>query len=49
VQQAWQTQCEQATHRGVFALPSWVVDGLVFSGLEALPMLRDGLERGRLV
>jgi 2-hydroxychromene-2-carboxylate isomerase len=49
VQQAWQTQCEQATDRGVFALPSWVVDGLVFSGLEALPMLRDGLERGRMV
>jgi 2-hydroxychromene-2-carboxylate isomerase len=49
VQQAWQTQHEQATNSGVFAQPSWVVDAVVFSGFEALPMLRDSLERGLLV
>lgn len=35
---------QEAMGCGVFGVPSFVVDGLVFWGLEALPMLRDYLQ-----
>ena len=35
---------EQAQQAGVFGVPAWVVDGHVFWGLDALPMLRSYLE-----
>jgi 2-hydroxychromene-2-carboxylate isomerase len=35
---------EQALARGVFGVPSFVVDGRVFWGLDALPMLRAHLQ-----
>ena len=34
---------EEAITQGVFGVPAMVVDGLVFWGLDALPMLRDYL------
>ena len=34
---------EEAIAQGVFGVPAMVVDGLVFWGLDALPMLRDYL------
>ena len=37
------TSTEAAMAQGVFGVPAMVVDGLVFSGLDALPMLRDYL------
>lgn len=35
---------QEAIDRGVFGVPAFVVDGLVFWGLDALPMLRDYLQ-----
>lgn len=35
---------EQAVARGVFGVPSFEVDGKLFWGLDALPMLRDYLD-----
>lgn len=37
------TSTEEAMAQGVFGVPAMVVDGLVFWGLDALPMLRDYL------
>lgn len=37
------TSTEEAIAQGVFGVPTMVVDGLVFWGLDALPMLRDYL------
>ncbi len=37
------TSTEEAVAHGVFGVPAMVVDGLVFWGLDALPMLRDYL------
>lgn len=35
---------DQARQAGVFGVPAWVVDGHVFWGLDALPMLRSYLQ-----
>lgn len=40
VKQALQTHGQEAIAQGVFGVPSWVVDGRVFWGQDALPMLR---------
>lgn len=40
VKQALQTRAQEAIAQGVFGVPSWVVDGRVFWGQDALPMLR---------
>jgi 2-hydroxychromene-2-carboxylate isomerase len=40
VKQALQTYAQEAIAQGVFGVPSWVVDGRVFWGQDALPMLR---------
>jgi 2-hydroxychromene-2-carboxylate isomerase len=40
VKQALQTHAQEAMDLGVFGVPSWVVDGRVFWGQDALPMLR---------
>lgn len=40
VKQALQTHAQEAIEQGVFGVPSWVVDGRVFWGQDALPMLR---------
>ena len=37
---------QEAIAEGVFGVPSFVVDGKVFWGLDALPMLRAYLEGG---
>ena len=37
---------QEAIAQGVFGVPSFVVDGQVFWGLDALPMLRAHLEHG---
>ena len=37
---------EEAIAKGVFGVPAFEVDGKVFWGLDALPMLRDYLEGG---
>ena len=41
VKQALKDATDQAIKLGVFGVPSMVVDGRVFWGLDALPMLRD--------
>ena len=40
------THADEAIAREVFGVPSFEVDGKVFWGLDALPMLRDYLESG---
>jgi hypothetical protein len=35
---------QEAIELGVFGVPSWVVDGRVFWGQDALPMLRAYLQ-----
>lgn len=40
VKQTLQTHAQEAIEHGVFGVPSWVVDGRVFWGQDALPMLR---------
>jgi 2-hydroxychromene-2-carboxylate isomerase len=40
VKQALQKHSQEAIDLGVFGVPSWVVDGRVFWGQDALPMLR---------
>jgi 2-hydroxychromene-2-carboxylate isomerase len=40
VKQALQKHAQEAMDLGVFGVPSWVVDGRVFWGQDALPMLR---------
>ena len=44
VKQALKTATEQALAAGVFGVPALVVDGRLFWGLDALPMLRAQLE-----
>jgi hypothetical protein len=44
VKQALQTHAQEAIEQGVFGVPSWVVDGRVFWGQDALPMLRAYLQ-----
>ena len=44
VKQALQTHTQEAIEQGVFGVPSWVVDGRVFWGQDALPMLRAYLQ-----
>jgi 2-hydroxychromene-2-carboxylate isomerase len=46
VKQALKATTEQALALGVFGVPSLVVDGKVFWGLDALPMLRDFITGG---
>ncbi|MDD0841002.1 2-hydroxychromene-2-carboxylate isomerase [Curvibacter sp. HBC61] len=42
---AWlRANTDEAQQRGVFGVPSWWVDGQVFWGLDALPMLRAYLQ-----
>ncbi len=43
VKQALQANTEEAIQRGLFGVPSFVVDDKVFWGLDALPMLRAWL------
>ena len=43
VKQALQANTEEAIQQGLFGVPSFVVDGKVFWGLDALPMLRAWL------
>ena len=40
VKEALQNHSQEAIDLGVFGVPSWVVDGRVFWGQDALPMLR---------
>lgn len=44
VKQALKTATDQAIAAGVFGVPSFVLDGRVFWGFDALPMLRAQLE-----
>ena len=44
VKQALQKHAQEAIDQGVFGVPSWVVDGRVFWGQDALPMLRAYLQ-----
>lgn len=44
VKQTLQTRSQEAIALGVFGVPSWVVDGRVFWGQDALPMLRAYLQ-----
>lgn len=44
VKQALQMHAQEAIEQGVFGVPSWVVDGRVFWGQDALPMLRAYLQ-----
>ena len=44
VKQALQTHTEAAIGLGVFGVPTWVVDGRLFWGRDALPMLRAFLQ-----
>jgi 2-hydroxychromene-2-carboxylate isomerase len=44
VKQALQKHAQEAIELGVFGVPSWVVDGRVFWGQDALPMLRAYLQ-----
>ena len=44
VKQALQTHSQEAIAAGVFGVPSFVVDGKVFWGQDALPMLRAYLQ-----
>jgi len=46
VKHALREATEQALAAGVFGVPSFVVDGRVFWGLDALPMLRAQLAGG---
>ena len=46
VRQALRRNSEQAIALGLFGVPSVVVDGRVFWGADALPMLRDALAGG---
>jgi 2-hydroxychromene-2-carboxylate isomerase len=41
VRQQLKAHTDEAIARGVLTVPSWVVDGKVFSGLDALSRLRD--------
>ena len=43
VKQAVRSNTDEAIARGVFGVPSFEVDGRLFWGLDALPMLRDAL------
>lgn len=44
VKQWLRANTDQARQAGVFGVPAWVVDGHVFWGLDALPMLRSFLQ-----
>ena len=44
VKQWLRTNTDQAKQAGVFGVPAWEVDGKVFWGLDALPMLRSYLQ-----
>lgn len=44
VKQALQNHSQEAMALGVFGVPTWVVDGRVFWGQDALPMLRAYLQ-----
>ena len=44
VKQWLRANTDQARQAGVFGVPAWVVDGHVFWGLDALPMLRSYLQ-----
>ena len=44
VKQALQRNSEEAVGLGVFGVPTWVVDGQLFWGQDALPMLRAYLQ-----
>ena len=44
VKQALQKHSQEAMDLGVFGVPTWVVDGRVFWGQDALPMLRACLQ-----
>jgi 2-hydroxychromene-2-carboxylate isomerase len=44
VKQVLQTHSQEAIAAGVFGVPSFVVDGKVFWGQDALPMLRAYLQ-----
>jgi 2-hydroxychromene-2-carboxylate isomerase len=44
VKQVLQTHSQEAIELGVFGVPTWVVDGRVFWGQDALPMLRAYLQ-----
>ena len=46
VKQELNAHGESAIAQGVFGVPAFEVDGKVFWGLDALPMLRDYLENG---
>ena len=46
VKQELNTHGEGAIAQSVFGVPAFEVDGKVFWGLDALPMLRDYLENG---
>lgn len=46
VKAALQANTREAIEAGVFGVPAMVVDGRVFWGLDALPMLRDYLSGG---
>ena len=44
VKQWLRANTDEARQAGVFGVPAWVVDGHVFWGLDALPMLRSYLQ-----
>ena len=44
VKQWLRSNTDKAQQAGVFGVPAWVVDGHVFWGLDALPMLRSYLQ-----
>lgn len=46
IKQALKDATTEATRRGIFGVPSFVVEGRVFWGLDALPMLADHLRGG---
>jgi 2-hydroxychromene-2-carboxylate isomerase len=46
VKAALRANTDAATAAGVFGVPSFVVDGRMFWGFDALPMLRDHLQGG---
>ncbi len=43
VKRALRAATDEALGRGVFGVPTWVCDGRLFWGVDALPMLRDAL------
>jgi len=46
VKQALRDNTEEAVRRGLFGVPTVELDGRLFWGLDALPMLRDALQGG---